>query len=91
MAILCAYDDGCDTSETGPESWIGRDPGRCSIVVDHPWVSPRHAVIRARRRGRWIIEKGDPGDGLWLRNQEIDLGRDGQFQCGEQRFLFHGL
>jgi pSer/pThr/pTyr-binding forkhead associated (FHA) protein len=73
------------------ETWIGRDPNQCAIVVDRPWVSPRHAVIRARRGGRWIIERGDGGDGLWMMVQEIDLGRGGQFQCGEQRFLFRVL
>lgn len=74
-----------------PETWIGRDPARCSIVVDRPWVGPRQAAIRARRRGRWMIEKADAGDGVWLRIDEIDLGRGGQFQCGEQRFLFRVL
>ena len=74
-----------------PETWIGRDAARCAVVLDHPLVSPRHAVIRARRRERWMIEKGDSGDGLWLRIQEADLGRGGQFQCGEQRFLIRVL
>ena len=76
---------------TAPETWIGRDPLACAIVVDRPWVGPRHAAIRARRPGRWMIEKGDAGDGVWLRVEEIDLGRGGQFQCGEQRFLFRVL
>jgi hypothetical protein len=74
-----------------PETWIGRDPRRCSIVLDRPWVGRRHAAIRARRRGRWMIEKGDSADGVWLRIEEVDLGRGGQFQCGEQRFLFRVL
>ena len=34
---------------TEPETWLGRDPRQCSIVLDRPAVSPRHAVIRARR------------------------------------------
>jgi hypothetical protein len=83
--------DGPSFAVAGPVSWIGRDPLQCSIVVEHPWVSPRHAAIRARSRGRWIIEKGDPGDGLWLKVAEVELGRGGQFQCGEQRFLFRVL
>ena len=75
----------------GPEVWIGRDPVLCSIILDRPGVGPRHALIRARRPGRWMIEKGDSGDGVWLRIEEVDLGRGGQFQCGEQRFLFRVL
>lgn len=80
--------EGASFPIAAPETWIGRDPRRCSIVLDRPWVAPRHAAIRARRQGRWMIEKGDSGDGVWLRVDEIDLGRGGQFQCGEQRFLF---
>lgn len=38
-----------------------------------------------------MIEKGDGGDGLWLRIQEAELGRGGQFQCGEQRFFIQVL
>jgi pSer/pThr/pTyr-binding forkhead associated (FHA) protein len=71
---------------TGPEAWIGRDPRQCTLVFDRPLVSPRHAVIQARRRGHWIIQHAGSCDGLWLRVQEIELGRGGQFQCGEQRF-----
>jgi hypothetical protein len=58
------------------------------------WIGqglPRHAAIRACRPDGGMIEKGDPGDGVWLRVEEIDLGRGGQFQCGEQRFLFRVL
>jgi pSer/pThr/pTyr-binding forkhead associated (FHA) protein len=72
---------------TGPEAWIGRDPRQCTIVLDRPLVSPRHAVIQARRHGHWIIQNAGSCGGLWLRVQEIELGRGGQFQCGEQRFL----
>ena len=54
----------------GPELWIGRDPGLCSIILDRPGIGPRHALIRARRPGRWMIQKGDSGDGVWLRVEE---------------------
>jgi hypothetical protein len=74
-----------------PEIWIGRDPRLCAIVLDRPWIGTRQAVIRARRAGRWIIEKGDSGDGVWLRIEEVELGRGGEFQCGEQRFLVRVL
>lgn len=74
-----------------PETWIGRDPRLCAIVLDRPWIGARHAVIRPRRAGRWMIEKGDSGDGVWLRIEEVDLGRGCEFQCGEQRFLVRVL
>jgi hypothetical protein len=83
--------DGAAFAIAEPETWIGRDPRRCSIVLDRPWVGARHAAIRPRRRARWMIEKGNSGDGVWLRIEEVDLGRGGQFQCGEQRFLFRVL
>jgi hypothetical protein len=83
--------DGPALAIAGPETWIGRDPRLCAIVLDRPWIGPRHAVIRARRAGRWMIEKGDSGDGVWLRIEEVDVGRGCEFQCGEQRFLFRVL
>jgi hypothetical protein len=76
---------------TGSETWIGRDPRQCALVFDRPLVSPRHALIQARRRGHWMIQNAGSCDGLWLRVQEIALGRGGQFQCGEQRFLIRIL
>jgi hypothetical protein len=83
--------DGLAFPVTGPEAWVGRDPRQCSLVLDRPLVSPRHAVIQARPRGHWIIRNAGSCDGLWLRVQEIELGRGGQFQCGEQRFLIRIL
>jgi pSer/pThr/pTyr-binding forkhead associated (FHA) protein len=70
------------------ETWIGRDPRQCILVVDRSLASARHAVIRTRRKGRWRIENAQSRDGLWLRIQEIEIAWTGQFQCGEQRFLF---
>ena len=74
-------------SLTEPETWIGRDAGACAIVVDHPCVNRKHAVIKIRKNGRWVIENARSRDGTWLRIHEIELGRGAQFQCGEQRFL----
>jgi pSer/pThr/pTyr-binding forkhead associated (FHA) protein len=85
------HGEGLTFQLTEPETWIGRDPRRCGIVLDHPAVSPRHAVIRTRRRGRRVIENAGSRDGVWLRFQQIELGRGGQFQCGEQRFLIRIL
>ena len=69
-----------------PETWIGSDAEQCGIVVDQPYVSPRHALVKNTRRGRWVIENVRSRDGTWLRIHEIELGRGAQFQCGEQRF-----
>jgi pSer/pThr/pTyr-binding forkhead associated (FHA) protein len=71
-----------------PETWIGRDAGECTVVVDHPCVNAKHAVIKMRKNGRWVIENARSRDGIWLRIHEVELGRGAQFQCGEQRFLF---
>jgi pSer/pThr/pTyr-binding forkhead associated (FHA) protein len=69
------------------ENWVGRDPRRCSVVLDHPMISPRHARIQRDDRGRWWIHNAKSRNGVWLRVHEIPLERGGQFQCGEQRFL----
>jgi pSer/pThr/pTyr-binding forkhead associated (FHA) protein len=69
------------------ETWIGRDPATCSVVIDHPSVSSRHASIKTRKNGRWMIENAGSRDGVWVRISEIELGQGGQFQCGEQRFF----
>jgi pSer/pThr/pTyr-binding forkhead associated (FHA) protein len=78
-------------SLTDAETWIGRDPNHCAIVVDQPCVSPKHALIKTKRSGRWVIENARSRDGTWLRIHEIELGRGAQFQCGEQRFLIRVL
>ncbi len=76
---------------TAPENWIGQDSGECVVVVDHPCVNRKHAVIKVRKNGRWVIENARSRDGTWLRIHEIELGRGAQFQCGEQRFLIRVL
>jgi pSer/pThr/pTyr-binding forkhead associated (FHA) protein len=76
---------------TGPETWIGRDSSACSVVISHPAVDAKHAAIRARKNGRWMIENAGTRDGVWLRINEVDLGRGAHFQCGEQRFLIRIL
>jgi hypothetical protein len=75
--------------DLGPrETWIGRDTAACRIVVDQYAVSAKHASIKTRKNGRWMIENAGSRDGVWLRINEVDLGRAAQFQCGEQRFSF---
>ncbi len=70
-----------------PETWIGRDASRCSIVVDDPMMSPRHAKIVRNDRDQWVVANAQSLNGVWLRVDEVPLGRGGQFRCGEQRFL----
>ena len=74
-----------------PETWIGRDPRDCGIVLDDPTTEPRHAKVSQNSKGRWVLENARSLNGVWLRVQEIGLDRGGQFQCGEQRFLFKVL
>jgi pSer/pThr/pTyr-binding forkhead associated (FHA) protein len=75
----------------GAEHCAGRDPRQCSIVLDHPMISPRHARFHRDDRGRWHVQNAKSLNGLWLRVQEIPLERGGQFQCGEQRFAIRVL
>jgi len=69
-----------------PELWIGRDRAQCSIVLDDPLVSPRHARIYRDPKGKWMIQNNRSLNGLWMKITEVGLEKGGQFQCGEQRF-----
>ena len=73
------------------ENWIGRERSQCSIVVDDPMADRRHARIYRDEKNRWIIANARSRNGLWARIQEVNLGRGGFFQCGEQRFFFKVL
>jgi pSer/pThr/pTyr-binding forkhead associated (FHA) protein len=70
-----------------PEQWVGRDATQCSIILDDPLCSPRHARIYRDAKSRWMIQNNRARNGLWMRINEVCLERGGQFQCGEQRFL----
>jgi pSer/pThr/pTyr-binding forkhead associated (FHA) protein len=70
-----------------PEQWVGRDRAQCSIVLEDPLVSPRHARIYRDPKGKWMIQNNRSLNGLWMRITEVSLDKGGQFQCGEQRFL----
>lgn len=75
-------------SLTLAESWIGRDPQACSIALpDDATVSPKHARIHRDCDGHWHIENAGSRNGVWLRAEIIPIGRGGQFQLGEQRFM----
>jgi pSer/pThr/pTyr-binding forkhead associated (FHA) protein len=70
-----------------PELWVGRDRALCSIVLEDPLVSPRHARLFRDPKGKWMIQNNRSQNGLWMRVTEVSLEKGGQFQCGEQRFL----
>jgi pSer/pThr/pTyr-binding forkhead associated (FHA) protein len=70
------------------ETWIGRDPIQCSVVIDDPMAERKHARVFRDERKRWVIANARSRNGLWARIQEVNLGRGAYFQCGEQRFLF---
>lgn len=86
LVVLAPQGDGRRHRLAGPETWIGRDPTRCAVVLDQPQVSPRHARVAQDDRGRWVLHNNQSQNGLWVRVQEIALERSSQFQCGEQRF-----
>ncbi len=70
-----------------PELWVGRDRAACSIVLEDPLVSPKHARLFRDPKGKWMIQNNRSLNGLWMRITEVSLEKGGQFQCGEQRFL----
>lgn len=69
-----------------PETSIGRDSAKCSIVLSDPMISPCHARIVRDARGRWNIQNLKSLNGVWLQIDEVPLGKGGYFQLGEQRF-----
>src|SRR5439155_13887921 len=68
------------------EQWIGHDSRLCSIVLNDPMVSPRHARLYRDKQDRWLLANAKSLNGVWLRVNRIDLGNTAQFQLGEQRF-----
>lgn len=74
---------------TLPEYWIGRDARTCAVVRQGDVLtSPRHARLYREADGRWYAENNKSLNGLWLRVDEIPLGKACQIRLGEQKFLF---
>lgn len=72
----------------GAENWIGRDAGKCSIVLGgDPFVSPVHAKVTVDENGRWRITNAGAKNGTWVRVDELLVQRRGEFQIGEQRLI----
>ena len=89
LAVLVEVGDTTEENRfavTATEHWIGRDSRLCSIVLDDPMVSPRHARLYRDKQNRWLLANAKSLNGVWLRVNRIDLGNTAQFQLGEQRF-----
>ncbi len=87
LVELTAQGEGRRFPLNDAETWVGRDPDQCTVVLDDPTADPRHARAYRDPKGRWVLENARSVNGLWVRVQEISIDRGGQFQCGEQRFL----
>jgi pSer/pThr/pTyr-binding forkhead associated (FHA) protein len=87
LVALTSDGDGRRYPLDRPEQWLGRDPSQCSIVLEDPLVSPRHARIFRDAKGKWMIQNNRSVNGLWMRITEVSMEKGGLFQCGEQRFL----
>jgi pSer/pThr/pTyr-binding forkhead associated (FHA) protein len=71
---------------TGPEHWIGTDPGCDLWRPDDPFAERRHARIARDPDGAWAVAHNKTVNGLWLRMTEITVNGTCFFQIGEQRF-----
>lgn len=67
------------------ENWVGRDADRANVVVDDPFVNPRHVRI-FNDSDKWICKDDESTNGTWLRVEETVLVHKAEFQLGEQRF-----
>ncbi|MBY0230730.1 MAG: FHA domain-containing protein [Gemmataceae bacterium] len=64
----------------------GRDPARCAVLIDDPFLDPVHARI-ARDPEGWALSAASTLNGTWLRVARANVGNACHFQVGEQRFL----
>ena len=71
-----------------PPVTIGRDPMQCDLLIlDDPFLSPLHAVLKRDDKNRWVIKNYNSRNGIWIRIQEMKLVSGGEFQIGGQRFI----
>ena len=67
---------------------IGRDPQKCNLLIlDDPFLSPVHAVLKKDQRGRWAIKNYNSKNGIWIKIDEMKLVSGGEFQIGGQRLI----
>ncbi len=71
-----------------PPVTIGRDPMQCDLLVlDDPFLSPLHAVLKRDDKNRWVIKNYNSRNGVWIQIEEMQLVSGGEFQIGSQRFI----
>lgn len=67
---------------------IGRDPEKCNLLIlDDPFLSPVHAVLKKDQRNRWAIKNYNSKNGIWIKIDEMKLVSGGEFQIGGQRLI----
>ncbi|TNE98188.1 MAG: FHA domain-containing protein [Deltaproteobacteria bacterium] len=74
-----------------PETFIGRDPEKCDIVLNDPEVSAKHAVIR-KNNITCVLEDLNSGNGTLLNGARINksnLTNNDEFIIGETTFTVH--
>ncbi len=74
-----------------PETFIGRDPEKCDIVLNDPEVSAKHAVIR-KNNITCVLEDLNSGNGTLLNGSRINksnLTNNDEFIIGETTFTVH--
>jgi pSer/pThr/pTyr-binding forkhead associated (FHA) protein len=76
---------------TKTDTVFGRDPAACSIVVEDPLLSLRHARFYRDAKGRWHVQNTHSVNGTWIRIERAPLDQIAQFQLGEQRFVLRVL
>jgi pSer/pThr/pTyr-binding forkhead associated (FHA) protein len=68
-----------------PPVIIGRDPTRCNLLIlDDPFLSPVHAVMKRDSNNRWAIKNYNSRNGIWIQIEEMKLVSGGEFQIAGQ-------
>ena len=73
---------------SGPDLSLGRPGHQNAIEIDDPLLAAKHARVRRRHSGQWMLEALPSVNGIWVQIQAIALAPVSRFQVGEQRFLF---
>jgi pSer/pThr/pTyr-binding forkhead associated (FHA) protein len=73
---------------SSPDLSLGRPGHQNAIEIDDPLLAAKHARIRRRHSGQWMLEALPSVNGIWVQIQAIALAPVSRFQVGEQRFLF---
>jgi len=82
--------DGQSYPLAPPEQTVGRDPARCAVAIDDPFLDPVHARFFRDGRGLWQLASSGSLNGCWMRVGRVTVGSACHFQLGEQRFMLKG-